>query len=66
MKSLAEIEDAVEQLQPSELEELFLLLAVRLRSQGRGIPEPRDLAGERIAGWIRDDEEAYRAFLATE
>ena len=56
MSTLAEIEAAADSLRPEEKQELFLFLAVRLRSQGGPIPEPRDFSAEQIAGWIADDE----------
>lgn len=62
MESLLDIENAVEQLKPSELEELFLFLATRLRSQGGDNPPPRNLGKERIESWIQEDEAAYRDF----
>ena len=62
MKTLGEIEEAVEGLESSEIEELFLLLATRLGGRERGAPQTKDFEPERIAGWIREDEEAYRAF----
>ncbi len=62
MESLLEIENAVGRLRPAELEELFLFLAMRLRSQGGDAPPPRNLGKDRIKSWIQEDEAAYRAF----
>ena len=64
MQSLLEIESAVDRLQPNEQEKLFLFLALRLRSQGGALLEPRDLSQERIERWIEEDEAAYRQFNA--
>ena len=56
MSTLAEIEAAADSLPPDEKQELFLFLAIRLRSPGCPIPEPRDFTTEQVAGWIANDE----------
>lgn len=55
MSTLVEIEAAAEKLPSAQLQELFLHLAARLRSQGQ-LPPPRDLSAAQIQSWIADDE----------
>jgi hypothetical protein len=59
MSTLTEIEAAVESLPMEQQQELFLLLAARLRGVGQ-IPTPRELSREQIEAWIADDEEGMR------
>ena len=63
MSTIAEIEAAADALPTEQKEELFLVLAARLRGSGE-LPPPRDFNPEKIEGWIADDEEGYRRFVA--
>ena len=63
MSTIAEIETAADALPVEEKEELFLFLAARLRGSG-ALPPPKEFSKEKIEGWIADDEEGYRLFLA--
>jgi hypothetical protein len=64
MRALAEIEAAADALPPEQKEELFLFLATRLRAGADDVPPPREFTREQIEGWIADDEEGHRRFLA--
>jgi hypothetical protein len=56
MSTLAEIEAAAGALPPEQQQELLLFLAVRLRAQGTGLPDPRKFSREQMAAWIAEDE----------
>ena len=60
MSTLAEIEAAADQLPPEERQELLLFLAVRLRAERVGMPEPRKFAKEKMEAWIAEDEADMR------
>jgi hypothetical protein len=62
MATLAEIETAADALSPEQKEHLLLFLAVRLRSQRAGLPEPREFSHDQIAGWIGEDDAAMKRF----
>ena len=62
MNTLAEIEAAAAALPAQEQEELFLYLAVRLRTGVGQQPPPREFTTEQIQDWITDDEEGMRRF----
>ncbi len=62
MTTLAEIETAADALSPEQKEELLLFLAVRLRSERAGIPEPRKFSREQITAWIAEDEADMQRF----
>ncbi len=64
MNTLAEIEVAVDTLTQEQKEELFLFLAMRLRSGPGDLPPPREFSREQLERWIADDEAGYRRFLA--
>ena len=54
--TLAEIENATEQLSSVEKEELLLFLATRLRNERQKLPPPRRFGREQIGAWIAEDE----------
>ena len=62
MKTLAEIERAVEELPPAEKMELLLFIARRLREEQAPLPESRDFSDEQLRAWMDEDEEAMRRF----
>ena len=62
MKTLAEIERAVEELPSAEKTELLLFLARCLREEQTSLPEPRDFTDAQLRAWMDDDEEAMRRF----
>lgn len=62
MSTLAEIEAAADALPPEQKQELLLFLALRLRAEGAGLPEPRKFSGEQMAAWIAEDEADMRRF----
>jgi hypothetical protein len=64
MKTLAEIERAVEELPSGEKTELLLFVAQRLRDEQAPLPEPRDFSDEQLRAWMDEDEEAMRRFRA--
>jgi hypothetical protein len=64
MKTLDEIERAVEQLPPEQKTELLLFLAGSLRGQQAPLPEPRLFSDEQLKAWMDEDEEAMRRFRA--
>lgn len=51
MKSLSEIEAAVEALSAPQKQELLLFLATRLRRERQGIPQPRRFTREQIGAY---------------
>ena len=66
MKTLAEIERAVEALPPAQKTELLLFVAQCLRGQQAPLPEPRLFADEQLRAWMDEDEKAMRCFPAGE
>lgn len=64
MTTLAEIEAAADALPREQKEELFMFLAIRLRSANGETPPPRDFSQDQIQQWIEDDEAGHRRFLA--
>ena len=62
MKTLAEIERAVEELPSGEKTELLLFVAQRLREEKAPLPEPRRFSDEQLRAWMDEDEEAMRRF----
>jgi hypothetical protein len=62
MSTLAEIEQATENLAPQEKERLLLFLAGKLRQQRAATPEPRAFNSEQIAAWISQDEVEMEQF----
>lgn len=62
MTTLAEIEAAAEALSPEQKQELLLFLAMRLRAQRAGIPEPRQFNTDQIKAWIENDEADLKRF----
>jgi hypothetical protein len=62
MKTLAEIERAVEALPPAEKTELLLFVARCLREEQAPLPEPLDFTDEQLRAWMDEDEEAMRRF----
>ena len=64
MKTLAEIEHAVEELPPAQKTELLLFVAKSLRGQQAPLPKPRLFSDEQLRAWMDEDEEAMRRFRA--
>ncbi len=65
MSTVQEIEQAVQVLPETDLEQV--LLAVLRRARETGTPlEPRRFSDEQIAGWGADDEQGMAAFRAME
>lgn len=64
MKTLAEIERAVEDLPPAQKAELLLFLARSLRSQQAPLPEPRSFSDTQLSAWMDQDEAELRRFRA--
>ena len=62
MKTLAEIERAIEDLPSGEKTELLLFVAQRLRAEQAPLPEPRDFSDEQLRAWMDEDDEAMRRF----
>ena len=62
MSTLAEIEDAAQQLPPSQQTELLYFLAQRLGEADIPLPEPREFSTEQLERWMDDDEAAMRRF----
>ena len=62
MKTLVEIERAVEELSSGEKTELLLFVAQRLREEQAPLPEPRDFSDEQLRAWMDEDEKAMRRF----
>ena len=60
MKTLAEIELAVEELPTGQKTELLLFVAQRLREEQALLPEPRDFSDDQLRAWMDEDEEAMR------
>jgi hypothetical protein len=64
MKTLVEIERAVEELPSSQKTELLLFVARSLREEQAPLPEPRLFSEEQLRGWMDEDEAAMRRFRA--
>jgi hypothetical protein len=64
MKTLTEIEQAVEELPPGQKTELLLFVAKSLRDEQAPLPEARDFSDEQLRAWMDEDEEAMRRFRA--
>jgi hypothetical protein len=62
MKTLTEIEQAVEGLPSGQKTELLLFVARSLREAQAPLPEPRLFSDEQIQGWLDEDEQAMRRF----
>jgi hypothetical protein len=59
MKTLADIEAAVDTLSSEQQQELFLFLAARLRAGASPLPAPREFSRSQIEAWIAEDEADY-------
>lgn len=64
MSSLLEIEQAAEVLPVEQKKELVAFLLTRLRASDDDLPPVCDIPKETIEGWVADDEEGYKRFLA--
>ena len=64
MRSLVDIEQAVENLSAEQQAELLLFVAERLRSQQAPLPEPREFSEEQLLVWLDEDERAMERFRA--
>jgi len=64
MKTLVEIERAVEELPPAQKTELLLFVAKSLRGQQAPLPEPPLFSDEQLRAWMDEDEAAMRRFRA--
>ena len=62
MKTLTEIEQAVEELPSGQKTELLLFVARSLRAAQAPLPEPRLFSDEQLGGWLDEDEQAMRRF----
>jgi hypothetical protein len=62
MRTLAELEEAVESLSPEDKQRLMVFLAARLRAENPRNPPPRKFSREEIEAWVKEDEEDARAF----
>ena len=62
MKTLDEIERAIEELPPAEKTELLLFVAKSLRGEQAPLPAPRLFSEEQLKAWMDEDEEAMRRF----
>jgi hypothetical protein len=62
MKTLVEIERAVEELPTAQKTELLLFVASSLRGQQAPLPAPRLFSDEQLQAWMDEDEEAMRRF----
>jgi hypothetical protein len=62
MKTLTEIEQAVEELPSGQKTELLLFVARSLRDAQAPLPEPRRFSDEQLRSWLDKDEEAMRRF----
>jgi hypothetical protein len=63
MRTLSEIEAAVDALPPADKQELLLFLAVQLREQGKDLPPPRRFSADQLKGWISEDETQMQRLL---
>jgi hypothetical protein len=64
MKTLVEIERAVEELPSSQRTELLLFVAQGLREEQAPLPEPRLFSDEQLRAWMDEDEAAMSRFLS--
>jgi hypothetical protein len=64
MKTLVEIERAVEQWPAAEQTELLYFLAQRLDEANLALPEPREFSAEQLQQWMDEDEADMRRFQA--
>jgi hypothetical protein len=64
MKTLAEIEEAAQQLPPAKQTELLYFLAQRLEEANLPLPAPREFSPEQLQQWLDQDEEDMRRFKA--
>ena len=64
MMTLAEIENAANELPAGKRTELLLLLAESLRKKQAPLPKPREFSEEQLKAWMGDDEEATPRFRA--
>lgn len=64
MKTLPEIERAIEDLPPAEKAELLLFIAQNLRECQAPLPDPRSFSAEQLQAWLSEDEAAMRRFEA--
>jgi hypothetical protein len=64
MKTLVEIERAVDELPAAAKTELLLFLARSLREQQVPLPEPRLFTDDQLRAWMDDDEQAMHSFRA--
>lgn len=62
MRTIAEIEAAVEALPADKKQELLLFLAARLRADAGALPAPRKFSSEQIREWIAQDELEMQLF----
>lgn len=62
MSTLTEIEAAADALSPEQKQELLLYLVKRLRTEGIGLPEPREISIEQISKWVTEDEVDMQRF----
>ena len=62
MKTLVEIERAVEELPSSQKTELLLFVAQSLRAEQAPLPEPRLFSDDQLREWMDADEAAMRHF----
>lgn len=65
MKTLAEIEEAAQQLPPAKQTELLYFLVQRLGEENLPLPAPREFAAEQLQHWLNQDEEEMRQFNAS-
>jgi hypothetical protein len=56
MSTLEEIELATRRLTPSERQQLIILIAQSLRSEGQPPPQPRDFSLSQMQEWMDEDE----------
>jgi hypothetical protein len=64
MKTLAEIEEAAQQLPPAKQTELLYFLIRRLEEANLPLPAPREFSAEQLQQWLDQDEEDMRRFKA--
>jgi hypothetical protein len=64
MMTLAEIEQAAEQLPTDKQTELLYFLVQRLDAANLPLPEPREFSSDQIKRWFDQDEEDMRRFNA--
>jgi len=60
VKTLVEIERAVEELPAAQKTELLLFVARSLREEQAPLPAPRLFSDEQLRAWMDEDEEAMR------